>query len=507
MLVILHHRVSPTGYNESNETFIVTIERCMLIHWFRRDLRLRDNTALLKAAEAAGGAVVPVFIFDDAIIRGRFASPARTQFLLDSLAALDAELRALGLYLVLRRGEPLPTLIRLLRETGAGGVMWNRDYTPYAIQRDSVIKRELRAAGYRAESCKDAVIFEMNEIATAEGRPYTVYTPYAKRWRARFASDPAHVQGMPRLVAIPLPASEPLPAVTDLLPDAPVTLPRFPTGETVALDALERFVRGPLADYATARDLLAVPGTSRLSPYLRFGVISPRQCVAAARAAPPGPGPESWIGELIWRDFYVQVLYHFPHALRGSFKPAFDRIAWPNDPELFAAWQTGQTGYPIVDAAMRQLQQEGWMHNRARMIVASFLTKDLLIDWRWGERHFMRWLIDGDPAANNGGWQWAAGTGTDAQPYFRIFNPVSQGQKFDPDGVYVRRYLPELARVPTRYIHAPHTMPGAEQIRAGVQIGRDYPTPIVDHATQRARALALYRTASRPNDAATEQYA
>jgi len=478
----------------------------MLIHWFRRDLRLRDNTALMAAAHAAGGAVVPVFIFDDAILSGRFASPARTQFLLDCLAALDAELRTLGLYLVVRRGEPLSELIALLRETGATGVTWNRDYTPYAIRRDRAIKQSLRAAGYSTHSYKDLVIFEMDEVVTAEGRPYTVYTPYAKRWRARLATEPVRVQEMPGLATIPLPPSKPIPRLTELFPDAPAELPRFPAGEAVALAALDHFVRGPLIDYAQGRDRLAAAGTSRLSPYLRMGVLSPRQCLSAALNAPPGPGPESWIGELIWRDFYIQVLYHFPHALRGSFKPVYDRIAWPNDPTLFAAWQQGQTGYPIVDAAMRQLQREGWMHNRARMIVASFLTKDLLVDWRWGERHFMHLLLDGDPAANNGGWQWAAGTGTDAQPYFRIFNPVSQGQKFDPDGAYVRRYVPELARVPARYIHEPHTMPLAEQIRAGVQIGRDYPAPIVDHATQRKRALELYRAVTHDNPSA-ERYA
>ncbi|MGB9634696.1 MAG: cryptochrome/photolyase family protein, partial [Chloroflexaceae bacterium] len=201
---------------------------------------------------------------------------------------------------------------------------------------------------------------------------------------------------------------------------------------------------------------------------------------------------DRWVGELAWRDFYVQVLYHFPHVLRGAFKREYDALEWDNDPALLAAWQEGRTGYPIVDAAMRQLRQEGWMHNRARMIVASFLTKDLLVDWRQGERHFMRLLLDGDPAANNGGWQWAAGTGTDAQPYFRIFNPVSQGQKFDPEGVYVRRYLPELAAVPAKYLHTPHLLPQAEQIRAGVLLGRDYPLPMVDHQARRARALDVY---------------
>jgi deoxyribodipyrimidine photo-lyase len=275
-------------------------------------------------------------------------------------------------------------------------------------------------------------------------------------------------------------------------------------GETHARQMLADFTdlrrNHTIAGYHTDRDVLALPATSRLSAHLHMGTLSPRACLQAAhevgqRHPDAAEGVQSWVGELAWRDFYVQILAHFPHVLRGAFRQEYDALAWDNNPELFAAWCAGRTGYPIVDAAMRQLQQEAWMHNRARMIVASFLTKDLLIDWRWGERYFMQRLVDGDLAANNGGWQWAAGTGTDAQPYFRIFNPTSQGRKFDPQGAYVRQYVPELARVPERLIHEPWKMSAAQQEEAGLQIGRDYPRPIVDHKEMRQRALALYKAA------------
>jgi deoxyribodipyrimidine photo-lyase len=463
----------------------------MIIHWFRRDLRLHDNSALAAAARDSGGAVLPVFILDDAILAGRFSSPARTAFLLAGLHALDADLRTRGLRLIVRRGEPLREIMRLAGESGARGVYWNRDYTPYAIRRDSAIKSALGDAGYAAKSFKDVVIFEMDEILTQGGGPYSVYTPYARQWRQLLLGGGRAPQPTPALASPgELPASAASPDLTDLGMRCEHAIPA--AGEARA-GALLRQFRDGLGRYATQRDLPGTAGTSRLSPYLRLGMISPRQCVAAALEAGPGPGPDTWVGELAWRDFYVQVMYHSPHVLRGAFRPAYDALAWENDAGLFAAWQEGRTGYPIVDAAMRQLLQEGWMHNRARMIVASFLTKDLLVDWRWGERHFMRLLLDGDPAANNGGWQWAAGTGTDAQPYFRIFNPASQGERFDPDGTYVRRYAPELANVPSRHIHAPHLMAPAEQARADIQVGRDYPTPIVDHRERRARALAMYQ--------------
>ncbi len=475
-----------------------------LIHWFRRDLRLDDNAALTAAARAGGGAVLPVFVLDEAILFGRFASPGRTAWLLENLRALDAALRAQGLRLILRRGDPLRELLTLARESGAAGVYWNRDYTPYAIRRDSAVKEALRASGLAAHSFKDAVIFEMDEVLTEAGTPYSVYTPYARRWRQRLATQGCAVYPPPRLIPVETwPASLPIPGLADL--GMRYDLPLPPAGEAAARERLRRFAdlqRQPgIATYAEQRERPAIEGTSRLSPYLRLGALGIRTALRAAldlEAAPEALTPrardsvERWIGELAWRDFYVQVLYHFPHVLRGAFKREYDALEWENDPALLAAWQEGRTGYPIVDAAMRQLRQEGWMHNRARMIVASFLTKDLLVDWRYGERHFMRLLLDGDPAANNGGWQWAAGAGTDAQPYFRIFNPVSQGQKFDPDGAYVRRYVPELAAVPSKYIHTPHLLPLAEQIRAGVRLGRDYPMPVVDHQTRRAMALDVY---------------
>jgi deoxyribodipyrimidine photo-lyase len=469
-----------------------------ILHWFRRDLRLADNTALAAAARDSGGLVLPVFVLDDAILQGRFASPARTAFLLAALSSLDTDLRTHGSRMIVRRGEPLRELLDLARKSGAQAVYWNRDYTPYAVRRDREVKTALREAGFAAHSFKDTVLFEIDEIRSQSDRPYTVFTPYRRRWRQALDQPGLQVQAAPRLQppaawpdAIDLPdPADPGKPPGHALPDA---------REAAAAAQLQRFGDRrrelSIASYAEKRDLPAIEGTSKLSPYLRLGLLSVRQCLTAALAEPLNEGAEAWIGELAWRDFYVQVLYHHPHVLRGAFRPEYNNIEWENDPALFAAWQAGRTGFPLVDAAMRQLSSEGWMHNRARMVVASFLSKDLLVDWRWGERHFMRLLIDGDPAANNGGWQWAAGTGTDAQPYFRIFNPTSQSQKFDPDGAYIRRYVPELAGVPAKYIHEPQRMPAAEQRRVGVQIGRDYPLPIVDHKARRELALARYRAA------------
>jgi deoxyribodipyrimidine photo-lyase len=292
-------------------------------------------------------------------------------------------------------------------------------------------------------------------------------------------------------------SSRPIPTEPRLLAGVP-----FSPGEAEASRRLSTFVEGdnpPVYGYADGRNRLDVTGTSGLSPYLRFGMISARQAVLAALAAIDAAphaqarqGAEKWLNELIWREFYVDILYHFPHVRGASFRPAYDEIPWENDETVFLAWCRGRTGYPVVDAAMRRLILTGWMHNRARMIAASFLVKDLLVDWRWGERWFMQHLVDGDPAANNGGWQWTAGTGVDAAPYFRIFNPVTQGQKFDPQGAFVRRWLPELSHVPDRFIHQPWTMPVEEQRKAGCSIGEDYPTPIVDHAWAREQVLSAY---------------
>jgi deoxyribodipyrimidine photo-lyase len=488
------------------------------IHWFRRDLRLHDNPALDEALRKSGGQVIPLFILDDAILRAPDTAAARVAFLLDSLRELDRSLRERGSRLILRRGPPAEVLAGLAEQAGAAAVCFNRDYTPAAIARDAEVRAALEARGTAVHTFKEAMLAEPGELATKAGTPYLVYAPYRRRWQALVVEQPLAELPAPPPFVPPPPALEslPIPSPADLGFQPVAELP--PGGERAGLARLEQFVRpgNPLgiAGYPSGRERPALAATSGLSAYLRFGCVAPRACLRAAQRLledcraqlTEHPAPQSaidnlqsaidvWLGELAWRDFYYQILAEFPHAGGGAFKRQYDALAWDNHADWFDAWRAGRTGYPIVDAAMRQLSRESWMHNRARMIVASFLTKDLLIDWRWGEQHFMLHLVDGDLASNNGGWQWAAGTGTDPQPYFRIFHPVSQGTKFDPRGEYVRRYVPELAQVPNRYIHAPWTMPPDEQRRAGIRIGSDYPAPIVDHATQRARALAMYRQA------------
>lgn len=477
-----------------------------VIHWFRRDLRLRDNPALAAAASASDGHVLPLFILDDAILSAPDTGSARVAFLLDSLRALDATLRAQGSRLIIRRGEPRAVLLTFAKQSGAYGLYFNRDYTPLARARDTAVEQALAEHGVAVHTFKEAMLVEPGEVATKAGTPYTVYTPYRRQWAMQLAHTALPAIPAPRLQPV-LQAIEsvPLPSLAELHRTTDQEI--LPGGEAAGQTRLDAFIQRHnelgLRGYKAGREQPALNATSRLSAYLRFGCIAPAACLRAAQqlsaqfepSHPAQQSIETWIGELAWRDFYYQILAYFPYVLDGAFKRQYDALEWDNNEQHFAAWCAGRTGYPIVDAAMRQLAREAWMHNRARMIVASFLTKDLLIDWRRGERYFMRMLIDGDHAANNGGWQWAAGTGTDAQPYFRIFNPVSQGQKFDPQGAYVRRYVPELAQVPERYIHTPWEMPPAEQRRANVQIGRDYPAPIVAHAVQRERALTLYRQA------------
>jgi deoxyribodipyrimidine photo-lyase len=339
-----------------------------------------------------------------------------------------------------------------------------------------------------------------------DGQPYTVFTPFSLKWR-KFALPQATADSAPSQLTTPegihteaIPSTPALPSDTLFIP-----------GESEARDRLTAFVAGEAAaifDYATGRDRLDERGTSRLSPYFRFGMLSARRAVASAQAAIDSAPTEStrqgantWLNELIWREFYINILYHFPYVWGESFRTELRDVQWENDKTMFAAWCQGHTGYPVVDAAMRQLQQTGWMHNRARMIVASFLVKDLLIDWRWGEKWFMQQLIDGDPAANNGGWQWTAGTGTDAAPYFRIFNPILQSKKHDPHGRFIRRWVSELRDVPDRYIHEPWRMPRESQQRAQCVINEDYPAPIVEHQEMRKRALALYKEASQRDSA------
>lgn len=476
------------------------------IHWFRRDLRLQDNPALLEALHHSAGQVIPLFILDDAILAAPDTGAARVAFLLDSLHALDKSLRERGSRLLFRRGKPHELVPALAEACGAVGVSWNRDYTPFAHRRDALVEQLVRERGLNVLTHSDAVIFEPEQVLTAKGTPYTVFTPYRRTWRARVEEEYARLlseTALPDFAPVPHALADlPIPQATDLGFFSEQERPAG--GEAAAQELLKQFVaaqnRHGINEYSNYRNQPALPGTSRLSAYLRLGCLAPRACLRAALSSLKAETAnrqsiEAWIGELAWRDFYYQIMAHFPHVLKRSFRPVYDAIEWENDPLLYEAWCAGRTGYPIVDAAMRQLQREAWMHNRARMIVASFLTKDLLIDWRWGARYFMRQLVDGDHASNNGGWQWAAGTGTDAQPYFRVFNPVSQGEKFDPHGAYVRRYVPELEAVPDRYIHSPWRMPEERQRDIGFQIGRDYPAPIVDHSERREQALELYRRA------------
>jgi deoxyribodipyrimidine photo-lyase len=465
------------------------------IWWARRDLRLTDNQAL-TAALAHADQVMAVFILDPVLLAAPDAGEKRVAFLFGGLRALDADLRARGSRLIVRRGDPADELAALVAESGGDAIFAEEDAWPYGQRRDAGVAETLPL-----HLVGGLTVHPPEIVLKADGTPYTVFTPFSRKWKtfpSPHASEilpaPGQISTPPEVHSLAIPEEPALPAAVP-----------FPPGEAEAQRRLSDFLDGedkPIYRYAERRDRLDVDGTSRLSPYLRFGMLSARQAVAAARtaleAAPDaeaGEGAETWLNELIWREFYQSMLHHFPHVLQQSFRANLRAIRWEEDEAAFAAWREGRTGYPVVDAGMRQLAESGWMHNRARMVVASFLVKDMLIDWRWGEQHFMQHLVDGDAAANNGGWQWTAGTGTDAAPYFRVFNPVLQGKKHDPQGIYVRRWVPELAGVPDRFIHEPWKMRADVQRKSGCVVGQDYPPPIVDHAWARGRALAAYAQA------------
>ncbi len=453
--------------------------------WLRRDLRLGDHAALAHAQGA--GRVLAAFVFDPALLTGLAPDDARVALIWHSLLEIRQRLRALGSDLAILYGDPAEAIPRLAARIGAHTVFAARDYEPAPRARDERVAALLAADGCALELVKDQVMFDTGEVLTREGKPYTVFTPYARAWRARLS--PADTGSLAvRLTPdafLPWRDDEAVNLATLGFADNPIG--RAHAGEAAAAQRLAAF-EAKIGDYHAARDFPAQDGTSQLSAALRFGTVSIR-ALARTALAHDGAGAQAWLNELVWRDFYQQLLWHFPQVEAGSFKPAFSTLRWPGEEAHFEAWKAGQTGYPLVDAAMRELLQTGWMHNRLRMVVASFLTKDLLIDWRRGEAHFARHLLDFDLAANNGGWQWAASTGCDAQPWFRIFNPVTQSQKFDPDGAYIRRWVPELAALDARAVHAPWL---AKALPAGFALGRDYPAPIVDHAAQRERALALY---------------
>ena len=473
--------------------------------WFRRDLRCDDQRALNSAiahAQLHGGRVWCVFVFDRDILDALPArSDRRVDFIHRSVVELDTALRRRGGGLIVLHDRAHTAIPALAARLGVDAVFAGRDYEPRAVARDDAVAAALAAEGRALRTVKDQVIFERDEVLTGAGRPFTVYTPYRNAWMKRLQAQGITADAMPADTPLaPPPDEHPIPSLEDI-GFAPTNLDTLGVraGMSGAQALFDTFAER-IGQYHASRDYPALKGPSYLSVHLRFGTVSLRRLVQHALQvmdADPAAaeGARVWLSELTWRDFYFQVLHHFPHAAERSFKPDYDRIVWQDGAQgdrLFDAWAQGRTGYPLVDAAMAQLEHSGYMHNRLRMVTASFLTKDLGIDWRRGERLFADKLIDFDLAANNGGWQWAASSGCDAQPYFRIFNPVTQSQKFDPQGRFIRRYLPQLASLPDRAIHAPWLAAPMELQAAGVRLGENYPRPVVDHDLARRRTLERY---------------
>jgi deoxyribodipyrimidine photo-lyase len=460
------------------------------IVWLRRDLRLHDHPAL-RAALDDSDAVVLVFCFDEGLLAGRHASGPRTQFLLECLGELDADLRRRGNQLHLRHGLPQRELPRLARETGADVVHFSADVSPFARRRQQQVKEALDAVGIGFHRHPGLFTVDALEpIRTSGGNPYTVFSPFHRNWLGQPRRDVIAAPRTMGLAAGDAPVGE-LPTLGELGLEQEVSDPAR-GGERAGREAMRQFLAGPVHDYGDGRNGLTGETISRLSAYLHFGCVSPRELESRLG---DGDGETAFRRQLCWRDFYAHVLGHFPRNARMEFQDRYQgSLTWSRSRAHFDAWCEGRTGYPLVDAGMRQLRHEGWMHNRARLVVGSFLTKDLGIDWRWGERWFMRLLIDGDEASNNGNWQWIASVGVDPQPAFRrIFSPSRQQERFDPDGIYVRRYVPELSAVPAVFLAEPWTMPEDVQESAGCRIGHDYPEPIVDHAQARRAALDRYR--------------
>jgi deoxyribodipyrimidine photo-lyase len=489
--------------------------------WLRRDLRTTDHAALAAAIAAAHRERTQVycaFVFDREILDPLASRrDRRVQFIHAALAEIDATLKAAGGGLIVIHGHARREIPALAQALSVSQVHAAIDYEPAARERDEAVAQALRGQGRTLVLHKDQVIRHCSELLTGAGQPYGVFTPYRNAWMKRLSPEDwrAHPVVLQAGMLASVPTGHELPALADLGFEASdLARLRIACGPSGAQATLQDFL-GRIDGYAAARDYPAVRGPSYLSVHLRFGTISVRELVRAAlergAGTPPvasagsargaaAEGARTWLNELIWREFYFQVLWHHPRVVEQAFRPAFDRIQWSDDQALFQAWCEARTGYPLVDAAMAQLNHSGYMHNRLRMVTASFLTKDLGIDWRWGERYFAQHLNDFDLAANNGGWQWAASSGCDAQPWFRIFNPVRQSEKFDPQGKFIRRYLPQLAALPDALIHSPWLATGEQLEKAGVRLGVDYPHPIVDHDA--ARALTLTRYAVVKGDAA-----
>jgi deoxyribodipyrimidine photo-lyase len=460
--------------------------------WLRRDLRVHDHPAL-EAARAHGGNLLPVFCLDPRLLDGRHRSATRTRFLLECLSELDDALRRKGSALIVRSGHPEDVLVELAHDGEAEQVHITADVGPFARHRDARVRASLADAGVALHEHPGAfVLDDPANPATSTGGPYSAFSPYHRRW---LAEPRRAVLGSPRRLP-PIPAAIDagrLPRLQDRRFEAELAHP-LTGGERAGRRTLSRFLAGPVERYDSARNDLGADGTSRLSPYLHFGCVSPREIEQRLSAA---SGPDAFRRQLCWRDFYAQILLHNPRNARSEYQRRYrGSIRWSRSRQNFDAWREGRTGFPLVDAAMRQLRREGWIHNRARLVAGSFLTKDLGIDWRWGERWFMRMLLDGDEANNNGNWQWIASVGVDPEPAARrIFNPARQQRRFDPDGIYVRRYVPELVHVPNEYLAEPWTMPDEVQQQTKCVIGSDYPEPIVDHAVARRAALARFAEA------------
>jgi len=463
------------------------------ICWLRRDLRLKDHVALSEAIRLSQE-VILAFVFDTTILsKLKDKRDRRITFIHQSLQELDQKLRKKGSALVVLHGDPIKEIPEFAGRIKAQAVFTNRDYEPVARKRDKTVQTACRSRGIDFQDFKDQVLFEGDELSTKSGTPFKVFTPYKKTWLE--ALSPAHYHNhSPKLNRL-MPENQLMEYRQDwslkTLGFEPANL-WLVAGETGAQKRLRKFLPH-LTNYDKARDYPSLPnGTSGLSVHLRFGTLSIRSLVRLALDT-PGSGAQTWLSELIWRDFYQMILDRFPHVAQGCFKKQYDQIQWPGSNTLFKTWCVGQTGFPLIDAAMRLFEQTGWMHNRLRMIVASFLTKDLLVDWRKGERWFADKLLDFDLAANNGGWQWCASTGCDAQPYFRIFNPVTQSKRFDPEGRFIREQLPELANFSNKHIHWPHNTTLEEQKKAHCILGKDYPKPVVVHSKQRIEALRLFK--------------
>jgi deoxyribodipyrimidine photo-lyase len=469
--------------------------------WLRRDLRLHDNTALHEAARVSKGGVVALWVASPGAWRAHDDAAVKVDFWLRNLRALAGELAARNIPLrvvtAATDGDAPEAVLREARACGCDALYWNREYEVDERRRDARTAQRCEAEGLRVRSYDDRVAVPPGDALTEEGTPYTVFTPFRRRWHAALARRGWKVLPAPGVQPVTGVASSEVPARVEGFA-SPVDPSLWPAGEGFAQARLAHFTSASIGRYHARRDLPSLDGTSALSPYLAAGVLSVRQCLEAAAAANGGhldvgdAGAVTWVSELAWRDFYQHVLVAFDRVSRGrAFKPETERVAWRRDPEGFARWCEGRTGYPIVDAAMRQLAATGWMHNRLRMVTAMFLTKDLLVDWRAGERFFMRHLVDGDLGANNGGWQWSASTGTDAQPYFRVFNPSSQSKRYDPEGAFIRRLVPELAGVTTAALHAPERITEEQRRRVG------YPARVVEHDAARVRAIEAFKGLAR----------